>query len=399
LNFRIDRHRPLTEYSPIMVTRLSVVALPLLALGIVVGALAPGSRTASADPVRAAADGGEVAPAGPDRTRHALPSSAALGALRSALVVTPPYQERGRLGSGDAGIGYRVPLLPGDTLRVTVTTLGGPVGPAAPAIRLHAYRPAHLEAETPYPIASGSVDGPLVLIADEPGDVIVLLHGDGGGAGFTTRIERSGALVFPVAGRGPDDVVGHFLDIRDGGRRAHHGVDIGAPAGNPVRAVANGVIERVETTPLGGLTIRLIEDRTGHIHYYAHLSAALVEAGQRVTAGRTIGAVGNTGNARNTPPHLHYGVFDGSDILDPMKILRPEPAGFLDEAPSELLGARGRVLVAGAAKRPVPARMGPGVSLTLHQPVEILAETDRYFRVRIDDREGYLAQWVVEPLR
>jgi peptidoglycan LD-endopeptidase LytH len=322
-----------------------------------------------------------------ERPADALPVAAALGALRTALPVAPPYQERGRFGSVDeAALGYRVALHAGDTLRVTVDR---------PDIRVHAYRPDDAERTGPVPLASGRGDGLLEWVAGSRGEVIVLLHGDGAGAAFNVRIERSGGLLFPVAGRGPDDVVGHFLDLRDGGRRAHHGVDIAAPAGNPVRAVADGVIERVERTPLGGLTVRLVERRTGHIHYYAHLSSALVEAGQRVAAGQTIGGVGNTGNARNTPPHLHYAVFDGSEILDPMELLRPGPPALAADTASVLLGTRARIAVDGAALRATPTRMGPATSLAYDQPVRVLAETGRYFRVRTDEREGFVARWVV----
>lgn len=91
---------------------------------------------------------------------------------------------------------------------------------------------------------------------------------------------------------------------RSGGRR-HQGVDIFAAHGMPLFAVADGVIDRVFNNRLGGLSINLI-DTDGHRYYYAHLSAVHVTAGQRVAAGEVIGANGNSGNARTTPPHLHW---------------------------------------------------------------------------------------------
>jgi peptidoglycan LD-endopeptidase LytH len=332
--------------------------------------------------------------------------------VRSAFPVSPPYRERGRFGPAEGRVfGYVVALMAGDTLRVTVThdgygaggAAGGDAGAGAGAeayrsgFRLDAFRAGDAPSARPVHLAGSDDDGILILPVDFTGDVVVLLHGGASGATFTTHMERSGGLVFPVAGRGAGDVVGHFLDLRDGGRRLHHGVDIAAPAGNPVRAVGNGTIERVETTPLGGLTIRLVEDRTGHVHYYAHLAAAFVAPGQRVAAGQTIGGVGNTGNARNTPPHLHYAVFHGNDILDPMKVLRPAVLPFAADVPAELLGARARVRFDGAALRDVPTPFGPATSLGLDQPVEVLAETGGYLRVRVGDKQGYLAAWVVGP--
>lgn len=97
---------------------------------------------------------------------------------------------------------------------------------------------------------------------------------------------------------------------RSGGR-THQGVDMFAPYGTPLYAVADGVIWRVYTNTLGGLSINLI-DTEGNMYYYAHLSAASVTSGQEVGAGQVIGAVGDSGNARGTPPHLHWQFHPGN---------------------------------------------------------------------------------------
>ncbi len=87
--------------------------------------------------------------------------------------------------------------------------------------------------------------------------------------------------------------------------RTHEGVDMFAPYGTPLYAVADGVVARVYTNTLGGLAINLVDD-DGTMYYYAHLSSASAQSGQRVSAGDVIGAVGTSGNARGTPPHLHW---------------------------------------------------------------------------------------------
>ena len=97
---------------------------------------------------------------------------------------------------------------------------------------------------------------------------------------------------------------------RSGGR-THQGVDMFAAYGTPLYAVADGVIHRVYTNPLGGLAINLI-DTDGNMYYYAHLSSASVTAGQKVRAGDVIGANGDSGNARGTPPHLHWQYHPGN---------------------------------------------------------------------------------------
>ena len=95
------------------------------------------------------------------------------------------------------------------------------------------------------------------------------------------------------------------------GGRSHEGVDMFAPMGTPLFAVAEGTIFRVYTNTLGGLAINLI-DADGNMYYYAHLSAAYVKDGQSVGVGQVIGAVGNSGNARGTPPHVHWQYHPGN---------------------------------------------------------------------------------------
>jgi murein DD-endopeptidase MepM/ murein hydrolase activator NlpD len=130
--------------------------------------------------------------------------------------------------------------------------------------------------------------------------------------------------LFPVAGGGEDDIGGVFGDPRDGGSRRHHGVDIFKPRGTPVLAAADGVISSVDTTEIGGRVVWLRESHGRHSIYYAHLETPLVEDGQRVQAGDTVGLVGNTGNARTTPPHLHFGAYRRGP-QDPWDLILPQP--------------------------------------------------------------------------
>lgn len=89
----------------------------------------------------------------------------------------------------------------------------------------------------------------------------------------------------------------------------HEGNYILAPRGAAVVAVVDGTISRANRreSGLGGVWIWLRgDDGTGY--YYAHLSriAARIGPGARVHAGELIGAVGMTGDARGTAPHLHF---------------------------------------------------------------------------------------------
>ncbi len=57
--------------------------------------------------------------------------------------------------------------------------------------------------------------------------------------------------------------------------------------------------------------------------YFAHLQTQEVEEMSYVVAGQRIGTVGNTGNARRTPPHLHFGIYvRGEGPVDPVNFIK-----------------------------------------------------------------------------
>ena len=98
----------------------------------------------------------------------------------------------------------------------------------------------------------------------------------------------------------------------------HEGVDLGAPMGTPVTATGDG---RVVFAGWGDRYGNLIEiDHGMGLHTrYAHLSRVLVSVGDRVTRGKPIGLLGETG--RTTGPHLHYEVRVDGDPTNPMKFI------------------------------------------------------------------------------
>ena len=125
-------------------------------------------------------------------------------------------------------------------------------------------------------------------------------------------------LRIPVDGATARNVQSFFGASRDGGRRAHQGVDIFAVRGTPVRAAASGIVTSVGPNALGGNTIWITRPARGEFHYYAHLDRQLVTAGTYVHEGDVIGLVGNTGNARTTAPHLHFGIYTARGAVDPL---------------------------------------------------------------------------------
>lgn len=133
----------------------------------------------------------------------------------------------------------------------------------------------------------------------------------------------SKSLAFPVAGKRSNlgDLWGAS---RDGGRRRHKGIDIYARKGTAVVAITDGVIVEKDLTPIGGKTLWLKSARYGWTAYYAHLDRQLVKKGQHVRKGQVIGTVGNTGNARTTPSHLHFGIVQNGWV-NPLPYVKHSP--------------------------------------------------------------------------
>jgi murein DD-endopeptidase MepM/ murein hydrolase activator NlpD len=128
-------------------------------------------------------------------------------------------------------------------------------------------------------------------------------------------------LPVPVDGVRPRQIADTWGAPRGGGRR-HEGIDIFAPRGTPVRSTTQGLVLRVGTLPLGGQMVAVLGPRL-HVHYYAHLDRfGAFRPGDRVAAGDVLGYVGDTGNAKGTPCHLHYGVYvPGRGAANPWPLL------------------------------------------------------------------------------
>ena len=93
------------------------------------------------------------------------------------------------------------------------------------------------------------------------------------------------------------------------GKRRHEGVDIFAPKGTPVLSTTRGIVTRVGVNRLGGFIVGVLGPGL-EWHYYAHLDRfGAFREGDVVRSGDVLGYVGDTGNARGTPPHLHYGIY------------------------------------------------------------------------------------------
>lgn len=144
---------------------------------------------------------------------------------------------------------------------------------------------------------------------------------------YAARIFAAGSevaitgFVFPVGD--PHDFIDSWGFPRAGGR-SHEGTDIFAERGTPLFAVEDGILVRVGNDRLGGIKLWLVGESGTH-YYYAHLeSYALgVTEGVVVDAGDVIGYVGDTGDAKGTPPHLHFQLHPfGAEPVNPFPLLQ-----------------------------------------------------------------------------
>ncbi|MBB3827164.1 M23 family metallopeptidase [Xanthomonas arboricola] len=137
-------------------------------------------------------------------------------------------------------------------------------------------------------------------------------------------------LLIPVQGIGRDQLQDTFTDARSEGR-VHDAIDILAPTGTPVLAVADGTVEKLFNSERGGLTVYQFAPGGTYCYYYAHLERyadGLAET-QSIQRGQVIGYVGSTGNANPAAPHLHFEIHRlgpekqwwKGDVLNPYPIL------------------------------------------------------------------------------
>ena len=108
--------------------------------------------------------------------------------------------------------------------------------------------------------------------------------------------------------------------------RSHEGIDIMAERGTKVYSATEGLVADLRNNNLGGKVIWFL-GTSGSWQYYAHLDGHKrgLHVGDYVRKGDLIGYVGNTGNARHTAPHLHYGIYlngKGRGAVNPYLYLR-----------------------------------------------------------------------------
>ncbi|MDU0370240.1 M23 family metallopeptidase [Hymenobacter endophyticus] len=324
-------------------------------------------------------------------------------ALRDSLVVKLPFQESGFFPADRAvATGLRYQVRQGEAIHISLTLAPGT---RAPKVFVDAFE-LNPDRSAPRPLASAdTADLSFRYVADADRQHLLRVQPELlRGGRYTLRIRREPSLGFPVRGKS-DVAVGSFWGVdRDGGARRHEGIDIFAQRGTPAVAAANGYITRVQETPRGGRVVWLADTDHGQHLYYAHLDKQLVQAGQQVKPGDTLGLVGNTGNAKTTPPHLHFGVYRNGAV-DPFPFVRRADA--LTPAPKVLPARLGQWVRAREAKlslRRTPASTAAvAASATRATPLLVLGASAEWLRVQLPaGRTGFVlakAVLTAAPLR
>jgi murein DD-endopeptidase MepM/ murein hydrolase activator NlpD len=119
----------------------------------------------------------------------------------------------------------------------------------------------------------------------------------------------TGKLMVPVEGMKYAQLADNFDQPR-GNERHHEALDIMAPTGTKVFAVADGKVAKLFNSKPGGLTVYQFDPTDKFAYYYAHLDryAEGLKEGAPVKRGELIGYVGASGNANPAAPHLHFAV-------------------------------------------------------------------------------------------
>jgi peptidoglycan LD-endopeptidase LytH len=113
-------------------------------------------------------------------------------------------------------------------------------------------------------------------------------------------------LIIPVKGAAPRDWNPNSWWYEPWGiSGVHKGIDIFAPKRTPVLAPTSGVVIYRGEMELGGNVLFILGPKW-RVHFFGHLNKSKVGIGQIVTQGQEIGEVGDSGNAKGKPPHLHY---------------------------------------------------------------------------------------------
>lgn len=243
--------------------------------------------------------------------------------IAKALRIQVSYKEQGYFPAERvAATAFRFDVVRGQRLNIRLEKT--PAADFMVYMDLWAFR----EGNSPKAIASAdTLNASITVDVDENAEYLLRLQPELLKSGaYTLEIVSGPSLSFPVKTSGRKRIESLFGVGRDANTRRHEGIDIFGPKLTPVVASADGVVTRVGENNLGGLVVMMRPNDKNYTLYYAHLDKQLAVEGQQVKTGDTLGLMGNTGNARTTPPHLHFGIYTGGGAIDPLPFVNTDVA-------------------------------------------------------------------------
>ncbi len=252
-----------------------------------------------------------------DHFRFSAWESAYEESLKDSLLIEIPFQMAGYFVTGNMSVySYNVALEEGEVFNLEVET-----DTTNPRVFIDFYElKDEAEGHTTFKKGNEPLDRHFRFEVGKSALYKVIVQPEiSANTPFLITAYTSPTLGFPVAERGNKDILSFWGAARDGGARRHEGIDIFAPRGTPIVASADGRVTFVGERGLGGKQVWL---RSGLLDgfslYYAHLDSISVSIAQRVKRGDTLGFMGNSGNARTTSPHLHFGIYRTSGAVNPL---------------------------------------------------------------------------------
>ncbi len=123
---------------------------------------------------------------------------------------------------------------------------------------------------------------------------------------LTTGLLIPQRIQMPLSGAGNSDFNHQSFWYYPWGRSGtHKGVDIFAKKGTPIKSATSGLVVFSGQNEMGG-NIAVVLGPKWRFHYYAHMREVTASRFDWVTKSDNIGTVGDSGNAKGKPPHLHY---------------------------------------------------------------------------------------------
>ena len=318
--------------------------------------------------------------------------------IAKALRVKLPYKEQGYFPAERvAATAFRFDVVRGQRLNIRLEKR--PATDFMVYMDLWAFR----EGNTPKVVASAdTLNASITVDVDENAEYLLRLQPELLKSGsYTLEILTGPSLAFPVKGDGRKRIESLFGVGRDANTRRHEGIDIFGAKHTPVLASADGVVTRVGENNLGGLVVMMRPNDKNFTLYYAHLDKQLAIEGQEVKIGDTLGLMGNTGNARTTPPHLHFGIYTGSGAIDPLPFVNPEV-----REPKAVTAATANLNATLRSSSRTELRESPdakSLSIKNLEPSTIVlveAATDSWYKAKLPDGSiGYVASKSLSPVK